>query len=48
MRQRPNLGIEYVIHLPEASAPVVMFLGVVVEQEGKLNEVPTYFTIFYE
>ncbi|KAN0069221.1 hypothetical protein V8E54_003374 [Elaphomyces granulatus] len=32
--------IEYVIHLPEASAPVVTFLGVVVEQSGKLNEGP--------
>jgi len=30
--------VEYVIHLPEASAPVVTFLGVVVEQGGKLNE----------
>jgi hypothetical protein len=31
--------IEYVIHLPEA-APVVTFLGMVVEQGGRLNEGP--------
>jgi hypothetical protein len=33
--------VEYVLHLPEASLPVVTFLGSVVEQGCKLNDGPT-------